>query len=97
MDVHTFEHAVCFTTKFKAYEIRGMLSTIHLRETKIYRTITVLVVVLSHAEKEKEQVQAVKIWPYDERHKNKLKKTVYERHNIHRSPDIRMIESRSMI
>jgi hypothetical protein len=74
MDLHTFEHAGCFMTKFRAHEIRGMPTTIHLRETKLYRTITVRVVVLSHAEKEKEQFQAVKIWPYDERHKNKLKK-----------------------
>jgi len=49
-------------TKFRAYGIRGMLTTIHPRQTKIYRTTTVLVVVLSHAQKEKEQVQAVKIW-----------------------------------
>jgi hypothetical protein len=74
----------------------GMLTAIHLRETKICRTIIVLVVGLSQAEKEKEEVHAVKIWRYDERHKNKLKKTVYECHNIHRSPNIRMIKSRSM-
>jgi hypothetical protein len=51
-----------------------MFTTIHLRETKIYRNIIVFVVGPSHAEKEKEQVHAVKVWPYDERHKNKLKK-----------------------
>lgn len=72
--VHTFEHTGCFTTNFRAYEIRGMLTTIHCRETKIYRIIIVLIVGLSHAEKGKEPVHAVRIWPYDERHKNKMKK-----------------------
>jgi len=73
MDVHTFEIAFCFMTKFKAYEIRGMLTNIHLTEIKICRNIIVFVVGISQAEREKEQVRAVKVWRYDERHKNKLK------------------------
>jgi len=77
-------------TNFRAYEIRGMPTSTHCRETKIYRIIIVLVVGLSHAEKGKEQVHAVRIWPHDERHKNNMKKTAYERHNIHRSPNIRI-------
>jgi hypothetical protein len=38
-----------------------MFTTIHLRETKIYRNIIVFVVGHSQAEKEKEQVHAVKV------------------------------------
>jgi len=76
MYVNTFEHTACFTTNFRAYEIRGMFTIIHCRETKIYRIIIVLVVCLPHAEKGKEQIHAVRIWPYDERHKNKIKNCV---------------------
>jgi hypothetical protein len=96
MDVNTFEHAVWLMTKFRAYEIQGMLAIIHFREAKMYKIIIVLFVGFSHAEKDKEQVHAEKICPYDERRQNKFKKkTVYERHNIHRSPCIRMIKSSS--
>lgn len=73
MDINTFEHAVWLMTKFRAYEIQGMLANIHFRETKMCRIIIVLFVGFSHAEKDKEQVHAEKICPYDDV-KKKFKK-----------------------